>query len=336
MVDSFFRVGASPSTAIDIDLDIDSPPLADVSNAISHKRKTRTSARVAAAAAAIAIHSSSESSEQSSLKPRRKRVTRVTTTIEILDSDEDVKVGTARDVDATTTINRNDENITHDRLNNDDNDIMSIDEYQSIPGTTYSDDFRSCHSSPDGQMDWEYMNEGNDVADDECAKMAGMASTSEHTTTATYTTANVEGKSAGNVEQKVSTRTGSKTERSLSNILYLVCIQGPHIGQSVPIKSTTIVGRGTFSQIKAKGKKDVFSVEKDDHVSTSHVKLVLCRKEEGKGNFSSLRVSDLGNDDYSVSVNGKSIKKGGSGKQVFIGNKIQIGQCLFVVSKKSN
>ena len=109
--------------------------------------------------------------------------------------------------------------------------------------------------------------------------------------------------------------------------LRLECIDGPHKGESFELTGTLVLG----SDPSKKSKSSTFAVSKDSNASAAHAKLVLNRSGSKKSGVLMVKVSDLKSKNGTL-VNNKILPKG-STRQVFVKDRIQVGDSIFRVVK---
>jgi len=133
-------------------------------------------------------------------------------------------------------------------------------------------------------------------------------------------------------EPSIKTKTTKTTKEGTTDSghsLSLVCVDGPHLGESIEVKGTLIIGSATSDS--SKGTSNVYSLWKDHKASRIHSKLVLNKSGSKSKQVLMIKVYDLMSD-HGTKVNNKIIPKGSS-RQAFIKDKIQIGQSVFRISK---
>jgi len=306
-------------------------------NLINLKRKTRSSLRTALLPnhhdAVGGVHGTpSNVRKMGSSKSRKKRVTqieRITTTVEVIDSDEEENLGEVaqyREVPFPTTVpNFFPPAATQFENAKEDSDIEMMTTVEDLE----EESWRSCHSShsEDGfeenaipmQIDItfggvEKENILNRIPQTEAGIVRGNTETVDTVV--------------------VETRKAVSSIKNPKYGLKLVSLEGPHKGESICIESAITFGSNPSNRTKSKP----FRLENDSLVSASHAKLVLTKsggnmtkKKKGKTPVLSIRVHDLKSTNGTF-VDGQKIPVGGT-KQAFVGHEIQIGKSTFEIKK---
>lgn len=130
------------------------------------------------------------------------------------------------------------------------------------------------------------------------------------------------------MKNKTKATTGGTTDKSIS--VTLLCIEGPHLGESTEVNGILIIGSAPSDSTKGSS-SNLYSIWKDRKASRNHAKLVLNKSGSKSKQVLMIKVYDLMSD-HGTKVNNKLIPKGSS-RQAFIKDKIQIGQSVFRISK---
>lgn len=309
------------------------------------KRKTRSSAHMALLSidgiGGVQNPSTNKDRERirknKVLKQRKKRVTvveRVTTTVEVIDDSDDedeeddqfLDVGEFEEDQAgqppTVADHHCQEEEEEEDSNGDDMEMMTTnDEYEVDEGT-----FLSCHTprnaSNELDKDVTIPMEIDITNEDEKENCVNTIPSNEVRSRSDIETASLSSIQKGASMQKRSTD-GAEDNKN-KYVLKLVCIEGPHEGETVEVEDTVTFGQNPRG-------KNPFKLEKDGEASVLHAKTILTKSGKGKKVVLSIRVTDLKSTNGTY-VNGKIIPVGGS-RQAFIGNSIQFGDCIFKIKK---
>lgn len=130
------------------------------------------------------------------------------------------------------------------------------------------------------------------------------------------------------MKNKTKTTKEGTSDKSLS--VTLLCIEGPHLGESVEVKGTLVIGSAPSDSTKVTS-SNVYSLCRDNLASKNHAKLVLNKSGSKSKHVLMVKVYDLMSN-HGTKVNNKVIPKGSS-RQAFIKDKIQIGQSIFRITK---
>jgi serine/threonine protein kinase len=106
--------------------------------------------------------------------------------------------------------------------------------------------------------------------------------------------------------------------------LQLMVVEGPHKGESMSVSTSCVLGRAS----KKCANPDFMDLRKDAQIGSCHAKVSFCRSSKG---ILSLRVTDQKQSNGTL-VNNRKIPSGGY-RQVFVGDKIQIGSSVLEVKR---
>jgi len=328
----------------------------------SSKRKTRASS-----SGRVQNPTTGEEEQEGGIRrgsaPRKKRVTRIeriVTTVEIIDdSDDDDDDDEFMDMeefdeyqvipspvvveDSIQTIGQEAEHQCEEKVDyhreeeekeedDSDGEMMSTHEgHDDNEMEMDEESFQSCHASI--SADKEKLDEDINVPMDidihdenekeNCVNTIPRAEATRRrsdTNTATFKTSSSPSNLKGATKSKKSTDGTKVVKKKLA--LKLVCIEGPHEGESIEVEDTVTFGQNPRA-------KKHYKLGNDVSASTTHAKILLNKSGKGKKAVLSMRVTDLKSTNGTF-VNGKMIPSGG-GKQAFIGNTIQFGDCVFQI-----